>query len=219
MRKPFASQVSEHLQMAFDKVEEGVEKKLDALKQAYNETARSLSEIDPELLKNATTPVPAPPNDPPPVVKPPPLPTIYSIPTPLKSERPIPLRPRIPRPVPKVPQAPAVPQSGIVMENRRVSGRFYVQLARSEDGDAFNDVRERVGKLGRIVDSGRGCASDPEAAWVEIAVRGDAGDLVAGLSKVELKELVEKVIEVKPGEGRLLARQLDVFRIQNSEKK
>lgn len=184
---------AEQLQMAFEQVDK-MSERLDELKQTYNQSAKELATLRPE-------PLPAPPP-----VKMGPKPNgMYSIPTPLAAERPlgIPLRPRVPRPESK-PEPLAF--------GRRRSGRFYIQVANGGEPEEFHAVRERLSKVGRIVDSGVGTATDPHAGWLEVAATTDIRSLVDQLRTIQVREVVEKVIEVEPGEGRLLARQVDLFR-------
>jgi hypothetical protein len=74
-------------------------------------------------------------------------------------------------------------------------------------------VREQVSSLGRVVDSGQGTASDPDSGWVEIAVREeDTRSLMGKLADLGVKDQLEKLVEVSAGEGRLQARQFEMFR-------
>lgn len=181
------------LQLAFQVVDKTSEK-LDALKQRYNETAA-------ELIKATPLPPPAP-------MRPPfdsrykaaRLPSIDELP-PLVAPNPnsalLPPRPSlraVPRPNPK-------------------SGRFFIQLRDAKDPQTLRALRETISKTGRVVDSGAGTASSPESGWLEVAAHVEnTSDLISKLDALHIRENVEKIIEVAPGEGRIQARQLDLFR-------
>lgn len=190
------AEAAEQLQIAFEQVDK-MSERLDELKQSYNKAAKELATLRPEPL----------PSPPPVKVGPKPL-GLYSIPGPLKSEYPLaPLeRPRIPRPEVKGVKAAET------QEIRRRSGRFYIQVANGGSLGELHAAREQLSKVGRVVDSGVGTASDPSAGWLEVAATSDIRTLIDQLRAIQVREVVEKVIEVEPGEGRLLARQIDLFR-------
>lgn len=228
------SDTSERLAEAFAELDK-VGSKLDALKESLNATAKEVA--------SAVTPVPPVPpaalsiDTPVEAIKIPPQaipPEALSVTIPppgrysegaQKSERPMamPPRPPIPRPTPKLKlQSPDMkteprPRKGpplLPPMSKRLSGRFYIQVDESEDVRA---VREKIAQVGRIVDSGTGTASNPNACWLEIAVRDeDVKGVIEKLRRNDLSEIVEKVIEVDPGEGRIQARQLDLFRVMKA---
>lgn len=181
----------EPLQAAFALLDE-TSAKLDTLKAAFNSTVKEA-----DGLKKAVTPIPFDRkklNES----------GRYSAQK-LDSERPFAVKPRVPRPTPKL--APAPPA--------HTSGRFYIQIPEGASNEVLREFREQLSQLGRVVDSGRGTAANPKAGWVELAVRDtDTPALIAKLREKALEERVEKVIEVEPGEGRLQARQLDLFRLK-----
>jgi hypothetical protein len=178
--------------------------RLDTLKRTFNETAKELGSFPPpKFAANGAGlgPQPQP--------RPAPSPTgRYSVNDPTAPEV-VDLEHHL-RPLPRLAAAPAALEVG---PPRTRSGRFYLQLANANSADELRKVRDTVSKVGRIVDSGQGTASDPEAGWMEVAVRADdTGSFVVKLEELEVKSRVEKLIEVSPGEGRLQARQLDLFR-------
>jgi hypothetical protein len=123
---------------------------------------------------------------------------------------PNPLIPHVPRPSPK-PEGLYSINGGKKPEKRsHGSGRFYIQLGNTKDAAALTEARDQIAKCGRVVDSGKGTASDPDASWLEVAVR--LGDTESFLGKLgDVKDRVEKLIAVEPGEGRTQAKQLDLF--------
>jgi len=217
MRKRLASiEVADQLDIAFSKIDE-TGARLDKLKKAYNDTANEMSQISYDQIQKATTPPPAPAAAPAvPPMPAPPLPTGYSVTGEVSSEKPLPPRPRVPRPDPRPAKVAPPPVPKAAPPKPTTSGRFYIQLTGAENPEGLRQLRDKLGKVGRVVDSGRGTASSPGAEWVEVAVRADTAEVIAALKEVELKERVEKIIEVKPGEGRLLARQLDIFHLKRS---
>lgn len=169
--------------------------RLDTLRQQYNDTARELANIQPP-----------------------------DMPTPAAAFKPVAVVPRPegryqlknppdPQPV-KVRQPPPLPTPAKKSPPKSTrSGRYYIQVADAKDSAEFVSVREQVSKCGRVVDSGQGTASDPNAAWLEVAVRADdTGTFNVKLEELEVKDRVKKMIPVAPGEGRLQAKQLDLFR-------
>ena len=191
--------------------------KLDALRRQYNETAKELAAIPPPSELSIPTPM---------LNFTPQLSPLSPLAPPLQPSRPEkfagrysvnnPPDPRSLRP-PPVPPRPTPRKTEPKPEPRRTprSGRYYIQVANAKDLAALQQVRDQVSKCGRVVDSGRGTASDAEAGWMEVAVRAeDTGAFIAKLEGLEVKDRVEKLIEVQPGEGRLQARQLDLFRLK-----
>ena len=189
--------------------------KLDALKKSYNETAKELAAIEEHTSLRPPAPAPVEPRIG--------LPMRQVMPTPaLAFHPPFPGLPPAPRPVPRPESSrysvrnPEDPQPVRVPEKpepkRTRSGRYYLQLSKAGDPKELHKLREEVSKCGRVVDSGSGTASDPEAAWVEVAVRADdTGSFVLKLEELEVKNRVERLVAVSPGEGRLQARTLDLF--------
>ena len=165
--------------------------RLDALRQTFNDNARELASI-----------------------KPPPALTV--VPTP------IPANPMIPRPPPRAEGLYAINANTLKKpepKRSQGSGRFYIQLGNTKDAASLSEMKDQLSKCGRVVDSGKGTASDPDASWMEIAVkREDTSSFIGKLEKLDVKDRVEKLIPVEPGEGRVQARQLDLFRAkQDSE--
>ncbi len=184
--------------------------KLDALRQLHNDTARELASIRPEPLPTPVVsfPVPGPPSGSVPVAR---IPRAGAKPSSPYAM----INPPDPQPV----RLPSPPQMTKKAPKRTHSGRFYIQVANAKDSGEFSKVREQLSKCGRIVDSGRGTASDPEAGWLEVAVRAeDTGSFVVKLEETQMKDRVEKMIQVEPGEGRVQARQLDLFRRKQDSK-
>lgn len=226
-----ATEATEQLALAFAQLDQFGDR-LDKLKQAYNETAKELSSfkeaVDPPLLAPLTPIEPFRPVAMPALPAPAALSGRYSVNTPLKSERPMALdeKPKVPRPDPrpkpvqktitvKEPPVRVVPKSGLVP--RKASGRFYIQVSNAASTEELRAVKEKLAQVGRVVDSGLGTAVNPEAGWIEVAVRDESiSSLIAKLRTNDLREQVEKVIEVQPGEGRLQARQLDLFRLKRA---
>lgn len=174
--------------------------RLDTLKQTFNETAKELGSFPPpppKVVNGGGGPRPQPL---------PALPRIagrYSVSSPTEAE------------VVDLEHGHYTAPTRLSQDGppRTRSGRFYLQLANANNAEELRKVREEVAKVGRVVDSGQGTASDPEAGWMEVAVRADdTGSFVIKLEELEVKDRVEKLIEVSPGEGRLQARQLDLFR-------
>jgi hypothetical protein len=189
--------------------------RLDALKQSYNEQAKSLAALPtpvPPPSSSQAVPTPSMTFHPPLQLAAlaPPLPehpkpegrySAVTRPQEMPAVRPPPRV--VPRPEPRPQEEP----------KRSRSGRFYLQLAEASDTEALRKAREEVSKCGRIVDSGQGTASDPEAGWLEVAVRAeDTGSFIVKLEELGVKSQVERVVEISPGEGRLQARQFDLFR-------
>lgn len=197
MRPKYQSHVSEDLQNAFEKVDETAEK-LDALKKTYNETAKEITSIPSPAL-------PAPP-----IVAPIPTPPAfrpghYSVGTlDVPRDPSVVLRPKIPRPTPK--PVPVLPP-----QIRRASGRFYIQVRDGQNTEQLRQVKEQLAQLGgRVVDSGHGTSANPDAGWIEVATPESVSQLIEKIRATGLTEVVEKIVEVDPGEGRLQARQLDL---------
>jgi hypothetical protein len=91
-------------------------------------------------------------------------------------------------------------------------GRFYLQITNAKEPMALHEMREQVSKLGRVVDSGCGTASDPEAGWLEVVVCAeDTASFIVQLDGLDVKDRVEKCIEVAFGEGRVQSKQLDLL--------
>ncbi len=183
--------------------------KLDSLKQRFNDTAKELQEIKAPAPLDIPTPALSfmpplsslPPVPPRPEAKPEGRYSFNNPPEP-RTLRPVP-PPLPPRPRPKKPPPP----------KRTSSGRFYIQVSNAKDSTALSAVREQFSKCGRVVDSGKGTASDPDAGWLEVAVRNeDTHSFIDKLEGMEMKSRVEKLIEVAPGEGRIQAKQMDLFR-------
>lgn len=187
MRPKYQSSVSEDLNNAFDKIDQTAER-LDSLKRDLNETAKEIAKL-PSIVPS-------------PEIKEKSRPGLYSIPTPLASERPGPVsRPRVPRPDPK--PVPVVLGPPI----RRASGRFFIQM-KEVDAEELRNIKEQISHLGaRVVDSGHG-VSPQEPGWLEVAAPETVSELIEKIRATGLTEVVEKVVEVRPGEGRLQARQL-----------
>ncbi len=107
------------------------------------------------------------------------------------------------------PPAPQPPSGGPPTTK---SGRYFIEFANCKDKEEFRTLRERVAKAGRVVDSGQGTALDPEAAWVEVAMRGeDTRSIILKVGEIDTTKRVERLIEVAPGEGHLQAKQLALF--------
>ena len=180
--------------------------RLDLLKRAYNDVAKELAampsapsepdadvDVDFDDKWDEVTPVRVVATPGPVVPRPDPRPGRYAIQNPVD-----------PQPIRLV--TPPKP------EHRTKSGRFYLQLSGANNPEELRKVREDVSKHGRIVDSGCGTASDPQAGWLEVAVRAaDTGEFVLKLDELDMRSRVEKLIEVAPGEGRLQSKQLDLF--------
>lgn len=214
-KQPSMSDAGEQLRLAMDQIDE-MGKKIDALKAAFNENVKQINSTKvstpvppPDLTEAATASaeeartIPAPP------MVPRPVPGRYSM-SQQPEERP--LAPRVPRPNPR----PTAPKPAISRPDpatsRRQSGRFYIQLD-AKSAEETRKIKDEIVKLGRVVDSGTGTAMNPDACWIELAVQAESTkELIDQLRKNDLKEHVVKVIEVEPGEGRLHARQMDLFR-------
>jgi hypothetical protein len=198
------SEAEDVLTDAFATIEKTSER-LDSLKRSYNEIAREVCSVTTAVVPVAPAP---PPNQLP-------LPRID---TPAIAFRP-PLS--VPRPSGRYSMtATIVPEKPAPKRSR--SGRFYLQVGKVENTEELAKLRDEVSKCGRVVDSGTGTASNPDAGWMEVAVR-DEDTGVFNLKLAELEGLsntdrVEKVIPVEPGEGRIQAKQLDLFPKAGDEK-
>jgi hypothetical protein len=191
------------LQLAF-RVVDRTAAKLDALKQKYNDTAA-------DLVKVSNTPPP-----PPPEIAPPPLPPMRPKFDSRYKTGPRPQTDILPPLPPPLPQSVASSPKNAPRPSPRIqskSGRYFLQFKNANDPEELRRIREAVSKTGRVVDSGTGTASNPQAGWLEVATRAeDTGSFITRLDELAIKDSVEKVIEVAPGEGRLQAKQLDLFR-------
>lgn len=220
-KQPSVSDAGEQLQLAMSQIDE-MAKKLDEMKAVFNESAKQVANtliVSPATLPPAPThsdavtiPVPALPKRPT---------GRYSMGEQAKAEQPLPppslvRKPSVPRPDPRPAAvvAPAMRPVSVTVPamSRKQSGRFYIQLD-AQGPEEIRRLREEVTKLGRVVDSGLGTAMNPAASWIEVAVQAHSTrELIDQLRQNDLKEHVVKVIEVEPGEGRLQARQMDLFR-------
>ncbi len=200
--KPSVVRAEDILSEGFAKVDQ-LSKRLDALKASYNNTAAELVRSSQQLpLPSFGLPAPDPP-----VVASGPRPSgRYFGPNP-QSEPPT---------NPGSPQAKALHlvDRGGRSSRRTKSGRFFLQFSAASEPEELRKLREKVSKAGRVVDSGQGTASDPNAGWMEVAVRAeDTGSIILKLEEIDVsRDRVEKVVQVEPGEGRLQARQLDLYR-------
>jgi hypothetical protein len=98
--------------------------------------------------------------------------------------------------------------------DRRSSGRFFMQFAKASGQAEFSKIKSAIAESGgRVVDSGVGTASDPDAAWFEVGVKLDEKEALEKnlKDKTDVIERLQKSILVVPGEGRTLAKQLDLF--------
>jgi hypothetical protein len=209
MPTPSKTEADDSLQEAFSQLDL-FSGKLDSLRKKYNDTAREL----------AAVPAPPPPRS---LMIPTPAISFYP---PLAASVQVPKasvttgrysinNPPDPKTLPPSP-LPAVAKK--IEPKRTSSGRYYIQIANAKDSTALSAVREQVSKCGRVVDSGRGTASDPEAGWLEVSVRdGDASSFMGQLEGVDVKDRVEKLIKVAPGEGRAQAKQLDLRFVKRND--
>lgn len=194
-KKKVDSDVEDLLKGAFDRTDE-LGGRLDQLKETYNDMARRLTPIRTQVVRAA---FPSIPSEGPVPVFPPSQPTLPGLSG--RYSGPVPLPERLP--VSKATQGSS---------ERRKSGRFFLQIADARDPKELRRIRERLSSAGRVVDSGMGTASDPSAGWVELAIPFDEVPTIRDrLGQLHLTERTEKLIEVQPGEGRLHAKQIDLF--------
>jgi hypothetical protein len=88
--------------------------------------------------------------------------------------------------------------------------RFYVRLA-SQAVTEVPVLRRKVAKFGRVRDCGFGTAKEPSAAWFEVEVKDEYLDGIRRVLRETFADRLQEATEVDRGEGRLQAKQLNLF--------
>lgn len=90
---------------------------------------------------------------------------------------------------------------------------FYLRLA-CESSIALVGFVERTKSIGHIQDSGLSTAKNTYSTWIELwAVPriSDVNALRLELARIGVEDLVQEIVEISRGEGKVQAKQLDLL--------
>ena len=89
---------------------------------------------------------------------------------------------------------------------------FYLRLSLSSRV-ALAGFVERIGSIGYCQDSGLTTAKSPSSTWIELRVEraADIASLRLELARSGVESSVEEIVEIRPGEGKVQAKQLELF--------
>lgn len=92
-----------------------------------------------------------------------------------------------------------------------VSNYFYLELPNLAKY-THRDLKRCMKKLGRVVASGQGTESNPEALWIELSTKvSSIVDLREVLAKFDPESVRWIIVPVRKGEGASQARQIKLF--------
>lgn len=90
---------------------------------------------------------------------------------------------------------------------------FYLRLA-CESSVALAGFAERTQSVGHVQNSGLSTAKNAYSSWVELwTIPGisDVNALRLELARIGVEDLVQEIIEISRGEGKIQAKQLDLL--------